>query len=293
MGLLSITQSLYCPVCWTLYLISFVLLLCVFLLLKSDLISPFQFVLQNFKEQNFYFSGVAILIITFFTHAGFVNTYDLKDEKELTKATFIDWQYETEFDFSQHYVMRKSGVAQNGAEQKTQGRSIVLVEFVDFLCPNCKRVQPALKKFLNTWPNIDFRFYVYPLDATCNSQLSVKGSGLSCELSKALICSKDKAWDTHDWFFEKQREWISAQGDTKKIDKLFEELLTHTGLNPEAFKTCISDPETLKKVQLSAQVGAKAEVPGTPTFFINGKQVRYNSTKLTVFYKIYEQLMTQ
>ena len=278
MAILSLILSLYCPVCWSLYLTSFVLLFCMFFVLKSNLKSPWKFALQNLKAKNFYFSGLAILVITFFIHAGFINAYNLKDQKQLTTASLIDWQSESEFDFSQHFIMQKGS------------GDIILVEFADFLCPNCKRVQPALKIFLNTFTNIDFRFYVYPLDATCNSQLSIKGSGLSCELSKALVCAKDKAWDLHNFFFEKQREWISAKGDSKKTEKLFTESLDRTGLNPADFETCMKNPDTLKKVQLSAKIGAKAEVPGTPTFFINGKKVRYSSPKLLIFYKIYEQL---
>ena len=276
MAVLSLTQSLYCPVCWGLYLISFVFLLCVFLIFKTDLSRPWKFVLQALKEKSSYFSMAGILIISFFIHASFINAYNLKDQKQLITASLIDWQSEEEFDFSEHFLMRKGT------------GDIVLVEFADFLCPNCERVQPALEKFLSAFSNIEFRFFVYPLDSVCNPQVAFTRNGLSCELSKALVCAKDRAWDFHDFFFERQKEFILS--DDKKTQELFDEALAQTGLEKSAFKACMKDPETLEKVKLSAQAGAKAEIRGTPTFFINGKEVRHSSPKLLIFYKIYEQI---
>ena len=285
MAVVSLTHHLYCPVCWSLYLFSFIVLASLFFTFKSILNPPLIFILKAVKEKSSYLLAGCAFLCALFLHISFVTTYDVKDKKEILSALFMNWQYETPIKIPPHYLMQK------GVEDSF----ITFVEFADFLCPACKRVQDPLKKFLKNFPDVKFYFFAYPLDGACNSAFSNSGSGLSCELSKAIICAKDKAWEFHDFFFEKQKQFRMAVGDKKKVQQLLDEIINNTHLNKANFKSCMKKESTLEKVKLSAQAGNESEITGTPSFFINGKKLRLHpdDNQLILLRKIYQHLKFQ
>ena len=283
MAVLSLLYSLYCPVCWSLYLFSFILLAGLFFAFKPILKSPQVFILQALKEKSAYLTALIIFLIALFLHMSFVNTYELKDKKELISAFLTDWHYEPAINIPPHHLIQKG----------KKDSSMVIVEFADFLCPACQRVQEPLKKFLQNFPDVKFYFFAYPLDNTCNDSLSFGRSGLSCELSKAIVCAKDKAWEFHDFFFEKQQLFIGAQGDTKKVQKLLDEIIQQTQIDKSQFRLCMQGESSLEKVKLSAQAGAQAEISGTPSFFINGKKLQGYDPQLTLLQNIYQTIKFQ
>ena len=285
MAVVSLTHHLYCPVCWSLYLFSFIILASLFFAFKSTLNSPFIFILKAVKEKSSYLLALIIFLCALFLHISFVNAYDVKDKKEILSALFTDWQYETPIKIPHRHLMQK------GAEDS----SITIVEFADFLCPVCKKVQEPVKKFLKDFPDVKFYFFAYPLDGACNSAFSVIGSGLSCQLSKAIICAKDKAWEFHDFFFENQQLFRTANGNTQKIQQLLDEIINNTNLDKAQFELCMNEESTMEKVKLSIQAGNKLKITGTPSFFINGKKLRLHSedTQLILLRKIYQHLKSQ
>ncbi len=284
MAVISLLEHLYCPVCWTLYLLSFVITVVLFFAFKPELIKPLSFVSNNIKEKTLYILGACILGAGLFFHISFVTIFDIKSQEEVLKAEFNDWQYQEVISIQTSPLLRKG----------KQGSKMLVVEFADFLCPACKRVQAPLKEFLNRFPDVDFQFYVYPLDKTCNPSLDYAHSGLSCKLSKAIICGErqGKGWMLHDFIFENQRNFIRFQRDDKKIKNLFEDVFRETGLNKKEFEVCMKDSQILNMVKESALTGEKAHVEGTPSFYVNGKKIQYSS-KLLVLQKIYEYLQKQ
>ncbi|MCY4321429.1 MAG: thioredoxin domain-containing protein [Bdellovibrionaceae bacterium] len=283
MSIISLLYHLYCPVCWSLYIFSFIILASLFFALKSNLMSPLNFILTAVKEKSFYFLGVVIFLCAGFLHISFINAYDIKDQNELIFSLLEDWQYEPTVEVPPHHVMEKGN----------ENSPMVLVEFADLLCPACKRTHRPLKKFLKNFPDVKFYFFVYPLDSACNDSISFSRSGLSCELSKALICAKDKSWEFKDYFFKKQEQFISAQGLPKKVTKLMDEIINKTQLNKAQFETCMKKESTSEKVKLSAQAGHQVKIKGTPSFLINGKKLISHDAQLVLLQKIYQYLKSQ
>jgi len=281
---ISLSQSLYCPICWSLYVISFLTLALLFLAFKKEL--TWAFFKTALTEKNSYFIAGSFFILSLFLHASFVNTYDLKDKKEILTSIFRDWQSEP------ISYIEQTPLLSNKASTKAD--KIILVEFADFLCPSCKRVQPALKKFLKRYPDVLFQFYAYPLDGTCNSNIPSKGSGLSCRLSKAVLCggenNRENSWELSDFFFEKQKSFISARGDEDKIQSLFNEILNKLAIDKEAFQVCMESDLIEQKLQESIKAGESIKIRGTPTFLMNGKKIRAQSEKLLILDKIYQAL---
>ena len=281
MAVLSLLQSLYCPVCWGLYLFSFIVFTCLFFAFKPILSPPIIFTLQAAKEKSSYLLALIIFFLTLFLHISFMNSYDLKDKKEIISALLEDWHYEPSIEIPDHHLMQKG----------EDDSSIVIIEFADFLCPACKKVQAPLQKIFQNFPDIKFYFFVYPLDNTCNDSIPFSRSGLSCELSKAIVCAKNKAWDFHDFFFENQNKFISAQADPKKVQSLLDEIINRSQLDKNQFSACMQESAVLEKVKLSAEAGAKAKISGTPNFFINGKKIQAFDPQL--INKIYYHLKSQ
>ena len=283
MAVLSLIHSLYCPVCWSLYLFSFIILAGLFFAFRSILRSPLTFILQALKEKSSYLLALIIFLVTLFLHMSFVNAYDLKDKKEIISALIADWHYEPAIEIPPHHLIQK------GADDS----SMVIVEFADFLCPSCKRVQEPLKKILHNFPDIKFYFFAYPLDNSCNDSVSFRGSGLTCELSKAIVCAKDKAWNFHDFFFENQQKFIEARADLKKFQMLLDKVINQTQIDKDQFELCMKEEASLEKVKLSSQAGIQAEINGTPSFFINGKKLQSYDPQLTILHKIYQEIKSQ
>lgn len=279
---ISLLNKLYCPVCWSLYLFSFIVFLILFFAFKSDLDWPFHFLKENGTNKNSYIIGGCILLASLFFHASFVTAFDIKSQDEMQEIVFLEWQSEPAIPIPKSHILQKG----------PQNSQIILVEFVDFLCSFCKKVQPALKAFLNLFNDVNFQFYVYPLDGTCNPSMDIKGSGLSCELSKALICAEkqNKGWPAHDFFFEKQSEFQESQGNKEKIKVLLGNMQAQIGIDSQEFERCMKDNSTLAKLKESISAGQAVKVQGTPNFFINGKKVRNHSLKLLIFRQIYKYL---
>ncbi len=79
---------------------------------------------------------------------------------------------------------------------------------------------------------------------------------------------QDKFWEFSHKLFES-----SSSLDETKIEAIAKELK----LNMEKFKRDLNDPEIQKIIARDMNEGAQAEVPGTPTLFVNGKLVQLRS----------------
>ena len=78
---------------------------------------------------------------------------------------------------------------------------------------------------------------------------------------------QDKFWEYHDLLFAKQQGENVGTYTKENLIKYAQEL----NLDMTKFEPCITNDETLARVQGDTQEGGQAGVRGTPTFFINGK----------------------
>ena len=283
MGLLSLLAGLLCPVCLALYVFSFVVPVGLFFTFRSDLQRPWAFAKKAVREKSFYLFSGGIVLAALFFHASFMNHFDIKSHEQRLSWLFQDWLYEKAVEIPPEGAALK---------RKTKGSKMELVEFADFLCPFCKKTQAPLKAFLKNHPDVNFRFYTFPLDSSCNPSVDFIKSGLSCELSKALICAErqGKGWPAHDFIFENQEKFLKAERDKEQAESLFESLVQTVGLKAEEFSSCRKEAQVLALVKKSALAGQAAQIQGTPSYFINGKQLKQHSQKLLLLKKAYQHL---
>ncbi|ABK42969.1 DSBA oxidoreductase [Magnetococcus marinus MC-1] len=133
---------------------------------------------------------------------------------------------------------------------------VTIVEFSDFECPYCRRVQPALKQLKTKYGDkIQFVFRHYPLSFHKLAPLA----------SKAAMCGEDQQqfWAFHDALFEEGVD-LSRAG----LDKVAADLKLDMAL----FKNCLDSNKHEAKLDADLTEGQSLGVTGTPTFFINGRK---------------------
>ncbi len=154
----------------------------------------------------------------------------------------------------------------------------VVVEYSDFQCPTCAAFHPVVKALTEKY-NGQFLFVYryYPLSALH------KNANLSAAAAEAAG-KQGKFWDMHDKLFEHQSEW-SESNDARAMFILYAKDL---GLDATQFATDLDSPAVAERIKRDVDTGNRALVQGTPTFFINGKQV----TNITSYGDLEQQLVS-
>ena len=133
---------------------------------------------------------------------------------------------------------------------------ITIVEFADFQCPFCSRVQPLLKDVLAKYKGkVKLAYLDFPL-AQIHTHAEMAAEASRCALAGG------KYWEMHDALF----------ADQSKLD---EAALVRTaaglGMDQNSFASCLKSGKYNATVQQDVQAGSQAGVNATPTFFINGE----------------------
>ena len=150
-------------------------------------------------------------------------------------------------------------VATEGYPSKgAQNPDITVVEFADYQCPYCKMAISAVDSLLEEYGD---RVRVVYRDFPINS------SGISEEVALGGVCAAEQGqfWEYHDLAFETQE---SLDKDSPQ------EIASEIGLDEQAFADCITSDETQARVEQSKAEAMKLGISGTPTFFVNGRQLQ-------------------
>lgn len=138
----------------------------------------------------------------------------------------------------------------------------VIVEFVDFKCPNCRLELPIMKQVLQKYGHkVKWIIRDFPVEST-HPGASQAAEIVNCSSGQGLY------WVAHDWFYNNQDSLVAAlSNDEIKIvaDKI--------GLDYNKLAICLGNSATRAEVNRDFTDGYKAGVGGTPTFFINGSKV--------------------
>ncbi len=133
---------------------------------------------------------------------------------------------------------------------------VTIVEFTDFHCPFCKRVQPTLSAVLARYGDkVKVVHRDYPID-----QLHPA----SRKAHEAARCANDqgKFWAYHDLLY------ANAPKASPENLKAF---AREVGLDLPAFDQCVASGKHQADVRRDVEEGTKAGVTGTPAFFVNGR----------------------
>jgi protein-disulfide isomerase len=142
----------------------------------------------------------------------------------------------------------------NDPVRGTKDALVTIIEFSDFECPYCRRVQPALKRLLEEYDGrVRLVFRDFPLSIHKNAQKAAEAAQCAAE--------QDKYWVYHDKLFE---QTALAPSDLKKYAGELE-------LDVDKFTTCLDTGKYTQEVADDMKDGQAAGVNSTPSFFINGQ----------------------
>ena len=147
----------------------------------------------------------------------------------------------------------------NGAPSKgSEKAEVTIVKFEDFQCPYCKAVQPNFREVLKRYDGkVRMVHKDLPLDEIHPQ---------ARQAAEAARCADDegKFWEYHDKLYASSPK--AAPEDLKFYAK-------DLGLKQDSFDKCLTTGKYKSAIQKDMNEAASLGLTGTPTFFINGREL--------------------
>jgi len=154
-------------------------------------------------------------------------------------------------DPARRYTLNTKGSPSKGAEKP----KIAVVEFSDFQCPFCGRVNPTMQQVQDNYgDSVEIVFKHLPL--------RIHSKAAAAHAAAEAAHRQGKFWEMHDKIFANQREMSPEK---------YVEYAGELGLDVGQFQKDVASAEVKAKVDADSQEAAKLGVTGTPAFFINGR----------------------
>ncbi|HEY6230858.1 MAG TPA: thioredoxin domain-containing protein [Pyrinomonadaceae bacterium] len=165
-----------------------------------------------------------------------------------------------------------ANVKEPGAEpphaQGDAAAPVTLEEFGDFECPPCGLLHPILKQMQAEFGPTKLRviFREYPLVPTHAHALAAARAAEAAGL-------QGKFWEMHDMIYEHQKDWH----ESFDVRPIFEGYATRIGLDVEQFRRDNNNEIVERRIFLDGKRAHALGVNGTPTVFMNGREVPFES----------------
>lgn len=141
---------------------------------------------------------------------------------------------------------------------------VTIVEFSDFQCPFCQRAYAqVLPQLVRDYVDTGKATLIYKHTAFLGPESNWAAVAAEC------AADQKRFWDFHDLLFNRQNGENRGAFNKDKLLGFAQELK----LDLARFEPCLTNEETLARVQADTQEGRQAGVTGTPTFFINGQKL--------------------
>jgi protein-disulfide isomerase len=156
-----------------------------------------------------------------------------------------------------------SGITGEGTTWGPQNAPVSIIAYSDFGCSHCRNFALDQGKKLRAeyeatdTVRFEYKHFIISPPDTANA-------------ANAAECAADQGrfWDYHDLLYSQQG--VSRNPFAKDNLKRYAAQL---GLIQQTFNECVDGDTHLDKVYRDSAAGRDAGVQGTPTFFINGKEI--------------------
>jgi protein-disulfide isomerase len=144
---------------------------------------------------------------------------------------------------------------------------VMIEEFGDFECPPCAALHPVLKTMKTEFgPSLVIVFRQFPMSSlhphAVDAARAAEAAGL-----------QGKFWEMHGQLFENQKVWHEASN----AGPLFEEYANKIGLDLTRFRQDLTSSVVEQRIRLDRERANWIGVNGTPTVFLNGREVPFDS----------------
>ena len=138
-------------------------------------------------------------------------------------------------------------------------------EFGDFECPPCGLFHPILEQMRTEFGDkLHVTFREFPLVPTHKHALTAASAAEAAGL-------QGKFWQMHALIYEHQAEWKKEFN----VRPIFEGYAKQIGLDVERYKRDINSDLVAQRIFQDGKRGHSLGVKGTPTVFINGREVPF------------------
>jgi protein-disulfide isomerase len=142
-----------------------------------------------------------------------------------------------------------------------------LEEFGDFECPPCGMFHPILVQMHQEFGDrLRITFREFPLVPAHQHALAAASAAEAAGL-------QGKFWEMHDLLYERQKTW-KTEFDVRPV---FENYANEIGLDLERYKRDVASEVVAQRIMQDGKRGHSLGVKGTPTVFLNGREVPFES----------------
>lgn len=186
---------------------------------------------------------IVIVLVSFFGLASlFSGSYESNDSNKTIDASEL--------------------IKEDSPTKGSKDAKVTIVEFLDPECEACKAANPMVKKILADNPDtVRLVVRYFPLHG--NSVLASRAIEFAGE--------QGKYWEMMDKLFENQSAW--GEKKEPQID-LFTKYAKELGFDALAFREGLNATKYTDKIERDKTDGLALGIDGTPTFFVNGKEVK-------------------
>lgn len=157
---------------------------------------------------------------------------------------------------------------------------VALVEYGDFECPYCEEYAPIVQQVVqNNYSQITFQFRNFPLT-------SIHPNAFAASRAAEAAALMGKFWQMHDLLYSSSnwQQWNSSPNPYPYFTQYAKQL----GLNLTSFNNYFNSNQVNDIIQADMTAGNNLNIQGTPTFYLDGKQIQAGPS-ITSF----EQLISQ
>jgi protein-disulfide isomerase len=144
---------------------------------------------------------------------------------------------------------------------------VQILVFSDYMCPSCAvwagQIEKMMKAEFVATGKVRYTYYDFPLGGNFKH---------SFVAARAARCSGDQGryWEYHDRLLGSQQSWAYSQNTPVAQ---FIQMAAEVGIDTRSFESCLRSDRHAEVVTANRVLGQTLGVGGTPTVFLNGRQL--------------------
>ena len=161
---------------------------------------------------------------------------------------------------------QSGGIEEHVYAGTSKNSKVTLIKYGDFQCPACATISPKSNALAKKYgEKITFIYRNFPL--------SIHPNALSAAAAAEAAGLQGKYWEMHDLLYEKQTEWGSANATERT--EFYKKYAKEVGVkDEEKFIADMKSSDISKKIAFDKALGVDAKITGTPSFFLNGEEIK-------------------
>lgn len=169
-------------------------------------------------------------------------------------------------DINVNAVQQASAASGNIADHAFgTGAKVILIEYGDYQCPGCATAAPIMNQLKEKYK--DKLTFVFR-----NKLIPGHQNALAAASFAEAAGLQGKFWEMNAKIYETQATWESLSADQERTD-YFASLIKEIGGDSSKALAVIESEDIANKIAFDEALADKHGVTGTPSFFINGKDV--------------------